>query len=220
MTSLPAERTTRKVLGAFYSPPALVDPMVKWAMRTKASAVLDPSCGDGIFLESAARHLLALGASPAEAADLLFGIDLNPGAISITAEVLRSILGRKAAHLHAADFFGVDPSEGRRGEYPTVDAVIGNPPYVRYQEFAGDMRARALHQAFRAGVRLPQLASSWAPFLVHATRFLRRGGRLAFILPEELVHTLYADPVRRHLRDRFGEVAVISFKRPGFPGVQ
>lgn len=220
MTSLPIERTTRKVLGAFYSPPELVEPMVKWAIRARSCAVLDPSCGDGIFLESAARRLLALGASPSGAADLLFGFDLNPAAISITAKALHAVLGRRAIQLHEADFFEVEAAKGRCVENPTVDAVIGNPPYIRYQEFAGDRRARALHQAGRAGVRLPQLTSSWAPFLVHATRFLRQGGRLAFILPEELVHTLYADPVRRYLRERFGEVTVISFKRPVFPGVQ
>ena len=220
MTSLPIERTARKGLGAFYSPPTLVDPMVKWAVRTRSCAVLDPSCGDGIFLESAARRLLALGASPSRAAGLLFGFDLNPLAISTTAKCLDADLDRRAIQLHEADFFEVDARKGRSGENLLVDAVIGNPPYIRYQEFSGDMRARALHQAGRAGVRLPQLTSSWAPFLVHATRFLRRGGRLAFILPEELVHTLYADPVRRYLRGRFGEVTVISFKRPVFPGVQ
>lgn len=220
MTSLPIERAARKALGAYYSPPDLVDPMVRWAVRSRSSAVLDPSCGDGAFLKSAARHLLALGARPGAAADLLFGFDLNPLAVSTTAQGLDAVLGRRTFRLQQANFFEVDARKGRSDENLTVDAVIGNPPYIRYQEFSGNLRIRALHQAGLAGVSLTQLTSSWAPFLVHATCFLRRGGRLAFILPEELVHARYADPVRQFLRDRFGEVTVIAFKRPAFPGVQ
>jgi hypothetical protein len=59
------------------------------------------------------------------------------------------------ARVRTGDFFAVTPA-------PPYDAVIGNPPYVRYQDFSGVARARAREAALRGGVTLTALASSWA----------------------------------------------------------
>lgn len=61
VTSAPVERHRRKSLGAFYSPRHLVEPMVAWAIIRPDQTVLDPPCGDGIFLETAVRRLHDLG---------------------------------------------------------------------------------------------------------------------------------------------------------------
>jgi hypothetical protein len=37
VTSTPVERRQRKNLGAFYSPPALVEPMIAWAVNGPSS---------------------------------------------------------------------------------------------------------------------------------------------------------------------------------------
>src|SRR3954469_2376439 len=93
VTSTPVERRQRKNLGAFYSPKSLVEPMVAWAVTRADQSVLDPSCGDGIFLETAARRLRALGSDPQRAASLLHAVDLNPAAVGITRDRLTSTLG-------------------------------------------------------------------------------------------------------------------------------
>lgn len=110
------------------------------------------------------------------------------------------------------DFFRVEPT----GSY---DAVIGNPPYVRYQDFSGEARARARAAALRAGVPLTGLASSWAAFAVHAALFLKAGGRLGLVLPAELLSVNYAAEVRRFLMQRFARVDLVLFTERVFPGV-
>ena len=45
-------RPTRKELGAWYTPPALVDAVVREAVFPGARSVLDPACGDGRFLHA------------------------------------------------------------------------------------------------------------------------------------------------------------------------
>src|SRR5262249_11142489 len=92
-------------------------------------------------------------------------------------------------------------------------------PYVRYQAFAGSARARAREAALRAGVPLTGLASSWAAFVVHATMFLRAGGRLGLVLPAELLSVHYAAEVRGFLMRRFGRVRLVLFKDRVFAGV-
>ena len=47
-----AARPTRKELGAWYTPPALVDAVVREAVFDGAQSGLDPACGDGRFLRA------------------------------------------------------------------------------------------------------------------------------------------------------------------------
>jgi adenine-specific DNA methylase len=220
VTSTPVEWRQRKSLGAFYSPQSLVEPMVAWAVTRADQSVLDPSCGDGVFLETAARRLRSLGASPERAAALLHAVDLNPDAAQVTRARLASELGPSFGNVRIGSFFSLPPPGLLFGPHEGVDVVIGNPPYIRYQEFAGKARREALARAAHAGVELTRLASSWAHFVAHAVAFLRPGGRLALILPAELIHTAYAAPLREHLRRSFGEVHVISFRQAVFPEVQ
>jgi adenine-specific DNA-methyltransferase len=102
---------------------------------------------------------------------------------------------------------------------PVYDAIIGNPPYVRYQDFTGESRARARAAALRAGVPLTGLASSWAAFTVHSALFLKQGGRLGLVLPAELLTVNYAAEVRRFLMRRFATVRLVLFTERVFPGV-
>jgi adenine-specific DNA methylase len=65
-------------------------------------------------------------------------------------------------------------------------------------------------------VRLSGLASSWAPLLVHASAFLKPEGRLAMVMPAELLTVGYAEPVRRWLRRRFERVHLVMFEELQF----
>ncbi|MGH3025352.1 MAG: Eco57I restriction-modification methylase domain-containing protein, partial [Gaiellaceae bacterium] len=105
-------------------------------------------------------------------------------------------------------------------DVPSVDAAVGNPPYIRYHGFTGDDRAKALLRAQAQGVELTRLASSWAHFVVHATAFLKPAGRLALVLPAELLHTDYGQPVRDFLLRRFPSVIVVAFDRMIFADAQ
>ncbi|HEX3531825.1 MAG TPA: N-6 DNA methylase [Thermoanaerobaculia bacterium] len=216
-TSSPVERRERKGLGAFYSPLSLVEPMAAWALTRADQSVLDPSCGDGVFLEAAARRLRGLGATRERIASLLHAVDLNPDAARFTQDRLVSAAGLPFANVRVASFFSLPPPQDL---VDLVDLVIGNPPYIRYQEFSGGARGEALERAASAGVQLNRLASSWAHFVAHAIAFLRPGGRLALILPAELIHTTYAGPLRDHLRRTFAEIHVVSFRKAVFPEVQ
>jgi hypothetical protein len=70
-----------------------------------------------------------------------------------------------------------------------------------------------------AGVRLTGLSSSWAAFTIHASRFLHPEGRLAIVLPGELLTVNYAAEVRRFLLQRFARVRLVLFDTRVFPGV-
>jgi adenine-specific DNA-methyltransferase len=201
-------QSERKARGAFFTPPELVDYLVRWGIRTADDRVLEPSCGEAAFLLAAARRLRALG--QADSTGQLRGVELHGPSAASAKELLAS--AGAPASIAVGDFFDFN-------EPGSYDAVLGNPPYVRYQGFAGEMRERALAVASASSVALTQLASSWAAFVVHAAGMLRPGGRLGLVLPAELLSVNYAGPIRRFLLERFASVRIVTFERRVFPGV-
>lgn len=205
----------RKARGAFFTPPQIADYLADWAVdEDPAATVLDPTCGESVFLLAAARRLRELRVPPADLKRQVLGVDLHTASVKRSERLLRAEgLG---AGLLVDDFFAI-PTPDRLGcPLPEVDAIIGNPPFVRYQEHAGTERKRSLAAALAQGVRLSGLASSWAALVVHACGFLKPEGRLAMVLPAELLTVGYAEPVRKWLRARFAAVHLVMFERLQF----
>lgn len=200
----------RKARGAFFTPLEITDFIAQWAIGSPTDRVLEPSCGDGEFLIAAGRRLQALGAD-LSCGGSLTGIDVHGPSLEAAGRRLAP-MGVVPGFLHG-DFFSFEASSD-------FDAVVGNPPFVRYQAFSGEARNQALRRALEQGVRLNGLASSWAAFLVHAAKFLKPSGRLGLVIPAELMSVKYAAEVRRFLLRRFARVRLVVFEELVFPGVQ
>lgn len=202
----------RKQRGAFFTPYAIAEHLADWALRGVGNEglVLDPTCGEGVFLLAAAAQL-----SKQERAGKLFGVDLHAASLGET-ERLLSAEGSTDRELLVGDFFNEPTPHQLGARLPLVDAVIGNPPFVRYHEHKGAARRAATAAALAQGVRLSGLSSSWAPLLVHASAFLKPSGRIAMVLPAELLSVGYAEPIRQWLKRRFSSVHLVLFDKLQF----
>lgn len=199
----------RKARGAFFTPDSLARFLVSWGVQDADDTILEPSCGDAVFLREAGLHLASLrGQVPTRAQ--LVGVDLHAESVQLGEHSLAE--AGLTAELSAGDFFDY--------AHDPVDVVLGNPPYVRYQDFTGSARLAGARAALGSGVRLSSLASSWAHFTVHAASFLQPGGRMGLVLPAELLSANYAAPVRQFLLDQFTDVSLVLFTERVFPGVQ
>lgn len=196
----------RKARGAFFTPDAITRFISEWAIRAPNDAVLEPSAGDAAFLVQAVRRLQKLdgGDAPNVRVD---GVEIHAESARVARARIKDAGGDP--RLIVNDFFLVDPE-------PRYSAVIGNPPYIRYQDFTGEARTRSRAAALRAGVALTALASSWAAFTVHSALFLRPGGRMGLVLPAELLSVNYAAAVRQFLFDRFRSVELVLFDEQVF----
>ncbi|TGN65405.1 SAM-dependent DNA methyltransferase [Nocardioides eburneiflavus] len=190
----------RKARGAFFTPPAVARFINSWAIRDAGDAVLEPSCGEAVFLHEVPRTHTGR----------VVGVEIHSG----SAQEAERTLNREGieAVVHNVDFFAHD-------EFGAYDVAVGNPPYVRYQGWTGEARSKSREAALRAGVNLTALASSWAAFTVHSALHLRAGGRLGLVLPAELLTVNYAAPVRRFLLEHFADVTLVLFEERVFPGV-
>ena len=201
----------RKARGAFFTPSELARYLVDWAIRTPEDTVFEPACGEASFLHAAAERLKSVGAKPSSWGDQLHGIEIFDASAKNAETLLRS--AGFDARISVGDFFNHSPAVD-------YDAVVGNPPFIRYQNFTGAARIRALEAALAQGVRLSGLANAWAAFVVKAALHLKPAGRLALVLPVELLSVNYAREVRRFLLRRFARVRLILFEDRVFPGVQ
>lgn len=184
----PAEK---KRLGAFYTPDDVAQALVGWVVRRAADRMLDPACGDGRFL-AAHEHC--------------YGVDRDRGAIS------DSLRRAPWATTHHGDFFQWAGATSER-----FDCAAGNPPFIRYQSFSGEVRNRALNLCRRIGVVFSGLTSSWAPFLAVSASLLKPGGRMAFVVPAEIGHAPYAEPLLAFLAAEFDKVQLLAIEAKLFP---
>lgn len=196
-----------KLRGGYYTPSSLADWLCTWAIRSPKDCVLEPSCGDGVFLEAAARRLVELGSYSSAVTCQLTGVEIIGAEAELARARLLDILGLGAADVvNTSDFF----SWWQDAEQAVFDAVIGNPPFIRYQTFPEPHRSLAMDLMVKQGLKPNRLTNIWVPFVVMAVASLRPGGRLALVLPAELLQVTYAAQLRAFLTDRFERIDIVA----------
>ena len=183
----------QKASGAYFTPDDVAAALVSWVAKRPSDRMLDPSCGDGRFL---AWHRDAVGIEQ-DRRSARQAVERAPSAL-----------------VHEGDFFAWATRTHERFE-----CAAGNPPFIRYQVFTGDLRRRALALCAAQGADFSGLASSWAPFLVATASLLKPGGAMAFVVPAEIGHAPYSTPLLEYLVRSFAEVRVIAVRDKLFPAL-
>src|SRR4029077_12524112 len=96
-----------------------------------------------------------------------------------------------------------DSGSRNLGQGP-VDVVIGNPPFIRYQHFAEAQRTVAFKLMNQVGLHPTRLTNAWVPFVCLASLLLAPEGRLAMVVPAELLQVGYTSELRLFLSRHFG----------------
>jgi adenine-specific DNA methylase len=183
-----------KVRGGYYTPAAVARFLARW-VRAAGPKILEPSCGDGTIL----RELAVLSGRA-------HGVEL------VAPEAAKA---RAWAPVDTENLF----TWLRDTEAGGWDAVAGNPPYIRFGNWASDQREPALELMRSAGLRPTRLTNAWVPFVVASTILTRDGGRVGLVLPAELLQVTYAAQLRDFLLSRFAEITLVTFERLVFDGI-
>jgi adenine-specific DNA-methyltransferase len=206
-----------KLRGGYYTSTAVASWLCKWAIRTPDDRVLEPSCGAGAFVEAAAVRFAELGLSGPSIAEQLNGIEVLAAEAERARSRLQPLVGVRAQSLvETSDFFEWWQRHERRG----IDAVVGNPPFIRYQNFPEPSRTKAMEIMQRLGLTPNRLTNIWVPFVVAAAASLRPGGRLGLVLPAELLQVSYAAQLRSFLTERFTRIDIVACNELFFEGAE
>ena len=190
--------------GIYYTPSLAATTIASWAIRSNTDHLMEPCFGSGVFLAAIKQVAMAMQFNSVQT----HGVEIMQEAHDMAVNL--SLI--ESQYAISGDFLGIQPF--------LVDAVIGNPPYVRLRSLPKEQRERALTVTQAAlGVSMDVSGSVWMAFVLHAVKFLKRGGRLAFVLPYEFTHVRYARSLWNFLGRNFSTIRIARVKERLFPEI-
>jgi len=192
-----------KLRGGFYTPAPIARFILRWAVNgNKNYDILEPSCGDGVFLEQIKENLFAYKSITA------VEIDAKESKKSKDLKLPRTNILNK-------DFFNFANSTKQK-----FDLIIGNPPYIRYQYFNKEQREEVIKIFSKAELKYSKLSNAWVGFIVGSTLLLKEKGKIGFVIPAEILQVGYAKQLRNYLAHTYNKINIISFKKLVFSEAQ
>lgn len=205
---LKQDSTEQKLRGAYYTPLQLANAMVSLFASEKISNVLEPSCGDGVFLDSLAQQ------------GLLDNID-HVTAIEIVSDEADKVKERyadnKSVNVLNEDFFDFYKRCYSSEQY---DLILGNPPYIRYQYLTERQREMQSKILTDHGMKSNKLINAWVCFIVACVQMLSENGKIAFVVPAEILQVAYAEDLRLFLSNQLSRITLITFEKLVFPDIE
>lgn len=193
-----ARESARKLRGGYYTPPDLADYLTRWILESRPDQILEPSCGDGAFLKALA------GQKPASVRSVI-GCELNPAETQKARDCGRAL--RADFAVYECDFLQWALP---RLPSPGFDAVLGNPPFIRYQYLHRRQQDLAAELFVVLGLSFTRHTNAWVPFVAASLALLRPGGRLGMVVPSELLHVLHAGSLRRYLLSQCSNILILD----------
>jgi len=197
------EASEDKLRGGFYTPAPIASFILKWAFNgNKQFEILEPSCGDGVFLK-----------------------EIHKGGYqykSLTAIEFDKIEAEKSKRidLDNTTVINADFHDYCINTKQKFNLVIGNPPYIRYQYFNKEQQEFASEIFGKAKLKYSKLTNAWVSFVVGSSLLLKEEGKIGFVLPAEILQVTYAKPLREFLAHFYNKINIISFEKLVFPDIQ
>lgn len=241
----------RQKFGQYYTDEHIVDLINAFCIRKGGAAVLDPACGSGSFLVRAYYRKFQLDKrlTNQELLEGIYGCDINPFPAHLATLNLaaRNIANEENyPRIARRNFFSVEPGkafcaipiatgpyEGRTAranvDLPTLQAVVGNPPYVRHEEIPKEselkrqLRDQSKEHLYNAAekawpdIKLSKQSDLHVYFWPVAAQFLDEEGWFGFLTSSSWLDARYGFSLQRWILNHFRLVAIIeSVDEPWF----
>jgi adenine-specific DNA methylase len=195
-----ALESEQKLRGGYYTQPDIALFLTRWVLEGRPRAILEPSCGDGAFIQAVA-DLAPSGLRELVACELL--------AVEAKKAQERAVAAKGVKiSIHIDDFLRW--SLPRLSSPPQFGGALGNPPFIRYQYLEPEMQARAQEVFEHFGLPFTKHTNAWVPFVIASLALLQPAGRLAMVVPAEILHLLHARPLRHFLLSECSKVLVLD----------
>lgn len=205
---LKKDSSDQKLRGAYYTPLQLANAMVALFAHKNIRSVLEPSCGDGVFLDSLRQMGLI------EQMSTITAVEIDPTEADKTRTAYQ---GQKNVQVFTEDFFDFYDHTHRKQQY---DLILGNPPYIRYQYLTEAQREIQSQILTSHGMKANKLVNTWVAFLVACVQLLSDTGKIAFVIPAEILQVAYAEDLRLFLSEHLASITLITFEQLVFPDIE
>jgi hypothetical protein len=246
----------RHKFGQFYTRVEVVDLINSFCIRTGHETILDPACGGGTFLVRAyaRKREIAPNRKHNQLLADLFGVDISHFATHLTTINLatRDLIDEENyPQIARTDFFdienrrtfmrlpkriaahGMGQTHYREIEIPLLDAVVGNPPYIRQEDIPSGRKngnggpengtKEYYNQLVKRemGIDLSGRSDIHCYFWPHATSFMKKHGYLCLLTSSQWLDVEYGFRLQEWILRNFEIVAVLeSIDEPWFVGAR
>lgn len=240
----------RHKFGQHYTRSEVVDLINAFCLRDANASVLDPACGGGTFLVRAYQRKKDLAKNKLPHQSLIsgiYGFDISAYPVHLTTinlatrdlieqanyplvarkDFLKVEHGEKVFNVPTLD--GEDETNGKANlvEMPLVDAVVGNPPYVRQEkinEYYGKNYKTLLQQGVQRDAPDTELSGRsdvLCYFFTHGGAFLKTGGYMGLLTSSNWLDTSYGFNLQKYLLDNYEILAILESNcEPWFTGAR
>ena len=205
---MPAE--DKKTNGAFFTPQYIVDFIITNLAPQENAKVIDPSCGSGAFLLGIIRYFINTFKKIVRdiVNDNLYGADIleyntrrSKLLIILFAIMNGEIVSENDIHIYTADSL--------RCEWPyQFDMVVGNPPYVKFQDL-DDTTRNFLFESYQT-TKLGTYNLYFA-FFELGLKLLKKDGKLGYITPNNYFTSLSGEPLRQFFQGNKSIYQIVDF---------
>jgi adenine-specific DNA-methyltransferase len=193
--------SNKRNIGSYYTPKIIADFLVNYLSHklydNKFISVLEPSAGDGIFIDAIYKHKKLANRISKVIAVEQSKRELN----KITREIKQKTF--TATHSDFLDF--------QSNNKDKFSLVIGNPPYIKKSLLKKTQinLCKSIHEKANLADNRPK--NIWTAFLVRCIEFTSQDGILAFVLPSELLQVKFAAELRELILREFDRVEIFTF---------
>ena len=193
-----------KLSGSYYTPQKTVRFIYDYLHEQGKciKTVLEPSAGDGRFIETFAKLDLV---------DSIVGVELY-------AEKARAIdkrISSSKVTVIASDFIKFASACNS-----SFQLIVGNPPYINIKNMGKEFLDSS--RSLCKNLKLPEslIQNSWVAFVLASTQLLADNGAVFFVLPTEFLQVQYAEKLRVYLEKTFNTIHILSFSERMFPEIE
>jgi adenine-specific DNA-methyltransferase len=155
--------------GQYFTPAIVADFMIDLANIQPDAAILEPSCGEGVFLEMLK----------------------NRGFHQVIAYEIDSELATDYENVRYESFISANIQE-------KFDVIIGNPPYIRWANLDDILKEELIQNALW-NKYFNSLCDYLYIFILKSIELLKEGGQLVFICPEYWLSTTHSLGLRNYM---------------------
>lgn len=205
------QMSSNKIYGDVPTAPAVVRYMLDLVGYTANSDlsqiyILEPSCGEGAFIIEIAKRLKESSKIYGYDAqtvfnNCVFGYDIIPEKIDVCAQRLKNLdLDIVDSHIKVGDFL--------TAKMPEMDIVVGNPPYVRYENIS-KLQLEYIKKTFPT---FHYRADLYIPFFEKTLRLLKPNGAHCFICANRWLKNEYGKKLRKLISCSFRLEKIINLE--------
>jgi adenine-specific DNA-methyltransferase len=199
----------QKLRGAYYTPLKLAEKIVDFFKNDiSIKNILEPSCGDGVFIDALVETNFLKQNNKVTA------IEIEKNEVE---KLEKKLDGDPRIDIVNGDFFEFYQKQKDLKKY---DLILGNPPYIRYQYLEEKQREEMAEILTNHGMKANKLINTWVGFMVACVHMLNTNGKIAFVIPAEILQVAYAEDLRLFLANELSKITLLTFEELVFPGIE